>query len=269
MLHGNPSWSFYYRRLALELRKDYRVIAPDHMGCGLSDKPQDYSYTLGQHIENVERLCERHSLQNITLIMHDWGGPIGLGYAVRRPETVSRLVLLNTVGFSLPSIPWYLKLCATKTPGAFLVRRLNLFARVAARIGCRESGSMDPLVRKGFLSPYGTYRDRIAIHRFIQDIPRSAEHPSFQELKNVENGLALLKDLPILLLWGKKDPVFKESCLPVWKSHFPNAAQVLFDRGGHYLAEDCHQGVTKSIRAFLNASHPSSTGHAHHAGNHK
>src|SRR3989338_6551111 len=90
LLHGNPTWSFYYRRLILDLRQRYRVIAPDHIGCGFSDKPQRYAYTLEQHIANGQALIERLGLARIALVMHDWGGAIGMGSATRHPDTVAR-----------------------------------------------------------------------------------------------------------------------------------------------------------------------------------
>ena len=99
MLHGNPTWSFYYRNLIQSFQKKYRCIAPDHIGCGLSDKPQDYNYTLSTHIDNLEQLVNSLGLKDITLVMHDWGGSIGMGLAVRQPKLIKRLIIFNTAAF--------------------------------------------------------------------------------------------------------------------------------------------------------------------------
>ncbi len=102
MVHGNPSWSIYYRNLVEALRSTHRCIVPDHIGCGFSDKPDDsnYAYTLSQRIEDLESLLESLNLtEPITLVVHDWGGAIGMGYATRHPEKIARLVILNTAAF--------------------------------------------------------------------------------------------------------------------------------------------------------------------------
>ena len=137
MLHGNPTWSFYYRELITALRDSYRVIAPDHIGCGLSDKPQDYPYTLATHIENLERLLDHLGLDDITLAMHDWGGAIGCGFAVRHPQRVGRLIVLNTAAF-LGRTPWRIRMCRLPVLGPLLVRGLNGFARTATLMACKD-----------------------------------------------------------------------------------------------------------------------------------
>jgi haloalkane dehalogenase len=255
LLHGNPSWSFYYRKLILALRGSHRLIAVDHIGCGLSDKPQKYPYTLAQHISNVERLVEQRGLRDITLVVHDWGGPIGLGFAVRNPETISRIIILNTVGFPLPKIPWFLRVCGSKRLGAFLVRRLNLFAKTAARVGVRTGNRMSKEVREAYLAPYDSYAHRVAIHRFIQDIPFRKSSSCLPLLQDIEAGLQKLKDIPTLIVWGGKDPVFTLSALQRWREHLPDADVVLLPQSGHYVLEDSPDKVLKEIDAFLTRTH--------------
>ena len=105
MLHGNPSWSFYYRNLAAELRSDYRIVVPDHMGCGLSDKPADslYSFTLKQRVDDLEALLDYLDIKsNITLVVHDWGGMIGMAWALENADRIGRIVITNTAGFLPP-----------------------------------------------------------------------------------------------------------------------------------------------------------------------
>lgn len=253
MVHGNPSWSFLYRRLVKEFSSSHRVLAPDHIGCGLSDKPQEYPYTLATHVQNLETFIERQGLKNVSLLLHDWGGPIGLGYATRNRDNISSIVMMNTVGFSLPTIPWYLKLCATKFPGEFLVRRLNLFARGAAWVGSLPFPGLKGTTKEGYLSPYDSFENRIAIHRFIQDIPRDSRSESFEELKRIENGLSTLQDIPMLLLWGAKDPVFQMDAYEAWGEKLPHLQRELYPNGGHYLPEDCHDEIVFRIRSFFDA----------------
>jgi pimeloyl-ACP methyl ester carboxylesterase len=144
MLHGNPTWSFYYRNLVLALRQRYRCIVPDHIGCGLSDKPADaeYDYRLRSRIEDLETLLAHLDLrQPLTLVVHDWGGMIGFAWAVRHPQRVTRTVILNTAAFPLPAdkrMPAALSLVRDTALGAFLVRRFNAFSAIAARVAFRK-----------------------------------------------------------------------------------------------------------------------------------
>ncbi len=151
MVHGNPSWSFYYRKLVLALRDNYRCIVPDHIGMGLSDKPDDetYNFTLDQRTDDLESLLDHLGItENITLVVHDWGGMIGMAYATRHPERIKRLVILNTSAFHLPngkSVPWQLKLSRIPVVGALLNQGLNIFARAAVK-QCVTRNPMSPEV---------------------------------------------------------------------------------------------------------------------------
>lgn len=255
MLHGNPSWSFYYRNLALALRKTHRVIVPDHIGCGLSDKPSDkeYHYTLDQRVLDLEELLDSLGIDSdLTLIVHDWGGMIGMTYAVRHPETIKRLVILNTGAFRLPSekpLPWQLKLCRTRVLGPLLVRGLNLFARGTARMGCTRQ-SMDPKVRKGYLAPYDSWKHRRAVLRFVQDIPLESSDSAYDTVVAVESGLAKLRDKPMMICWGDKDFVFDHHFLNEWKRRFPDAEVHRFPDASHYVLEDAAEDVIPLIVNF-------------------
>lgn len=251
MVHGNPTWSFYYRRLISDLRLKHRVIAPDHVGCGLSDKPQRYDYTLRQHIANLERLVERLALERITLVMHDWGGPIGMGYAVRHPDRVMRFVIFNTVAFWSADIPWFLRLCRLPLFGPIAVRGLNLFARVAARVGCHHRERMTKEVKAGYLFPYDSYANRIAVLRFVQDIPVTPAHPTFAVLKSIEDGLAQFRRHPMMIVWGGQDPVFTKALLGLWRERFPDAVVKEIDDAGHYVVEDAYERIIPWIQEFI------------------
>lgn len=251
MLHGNPTWSFYYRHLIADLRGRYRVVAPDHVGCGLSDKPQEYEYTLERHVANLEALIQRLDLKRITLVMHDWGGPIGMGYAVRYPDRVKRFVLFNTAAFWLPHIPLILRLCRLPLLGTIAVRWLNLFAGLAVIIACRHRERMTREVRAGYLLPYNSYANRIAILRFVQDIPVDSRHPSYRLLQSIEKGLAQFKCHPMIIIWGARDPVFTNPFLESWKERFPDASVKRIDDAGHYVVEDAYERIIPWIEEFL------------------
>jgi cis-3-alkyl-4-acyloxetan-2-one decarboxylase len=255
MLHGNPSWSFYYRHLVLTLRDRYRVIAPDHIGCGLSDKPGDdrYSYTLRQRVDDLEALLESLDLrENITLVVHDWGGMIGMAYASRHPERIARLVILNTGAFHLPqskTFPLALKVCRTPL-GALLIRGGNAFARAAARVGCKRR-PMSAELRAAYCAPYNSWRNRIATLRFVQDIPLAPGDPGYELISEVQNGLHRFAGKPMLILWGEQDFVFDRHFLAEWRRRFPQAEVHAFDDCGHYILEDARAEVIPLIYDFL------------------
>ncbi len=249
MLHGNPTWSFFYRGLIDAFKGEYRCIVPDHIGCGYSDKPQDYPYTLGQHIENIEKLLEHLSIDRFTLVLHDWGGAIGSGVAVRHPESVEKMVIMNTAAFHLKRIPFTISLCRLPVFGEWIVRRLNAFA-APATIMATAKGLSDE-VKKQYLKPYDSWENRIAIARFVQDIPLEKEHCSYPLLKEIEEKLPRLNHIPKLLCWGMKDFCFSPHFLAKWQHIFPDAETEEFEEAGHYLLEDEPERVKKRIASFL------------------
>jgi cis-3-alkyl-4-acyloxetan-2-one decarboxylase len=260
MVHGNPTWSFYYRGLVEGLRSSYRTIVPDHIGCGLSDKPDDsrYDYTLESRIADLEALVEHLELDGgLTLVVHDWGGAVGLGYATRHPEQVARLVVLNTAAFHLPrtkTFPWPLWLCRDTPLGTYLVRGLNAFCRGTARVGCTRR----PLprdVRDAYCAPYDSWAHRIAVLRFVQDIPLRPGDRSYDLVTRMQDSLAQLAEVPTLIGWGMKDFVFDHHFLAEWVRRFPGAEVHRFAQAGHYVLEDEGEQIVSLVRAFLSA-HP-------------
>ena len=252
MLHGNPTWSFYYRTLIPALSQRYRVIVPDHVGCGLSDKPQIYSYTLSQHIENLERLVARLDLANITLALHDWGGAIGMGYATRYPQNVARFVIFNTAAFYQPALPLRIKMCRLPLLGALAIQGFNGFARLALRWATSHPERLSPAVRAGYLAPYNNWHNRIALLRFVQDIPLEKRHKSRGTLDEIEARLSLLAQHPMLIVWGDDDFCFTtRDFLPEWQKRFPEAVVHIVEDAGHYVVEDAHQRILPWIQGFL------------------
>ncbi|OQY26707.1 MAG: alpha/beta hydrolase [Candidatus Cloacimonetes bacterium 4572_55] len=252
MLHGNPTWSFYYRKLIPELSKKFRVIAPDHIGCGLSDKPQDYPYTLESHIHNVTLLIDRLHLKNIRLAVHDWGGAIGMGYATRNPENVARLVIFNTAAFFEPVIPKRIQICRIPKLGKFLVRGLNGFALAALIFATSRHKRFTREVRAGYLFPYNNWSNRVAIHRFVSDIPMEDDHPTRAVLDQIEARLPLLRDRPALIIWGEDDFCFTtKNFLSRWEALFPQAEIKRIAGAGHYVVEDAYEEILPLLARFL------------------
>lgn len=256
MLHGNPTWSFYYRNLVQALSGSYRTIVPDHIGCGLSDKPGDdrYDYTLKSRVDDLERLLDHLGLDTgITLVVHDWGGMIGMAYASRHPERIRRLVVLNTGAFHLPKtkrFPLALRICRDSELNTFLVRGLNLFSGVASVIGCKRK-PMNARLRQAYRAPYNTWEHRIATLRFVQDIPLRPGDKAYDIVSEVEAGLHRFRKLPMLICWGEFDFVFDRHFLAEWRKHFPEAEVHSFPDCGHYILEDAAEEVIPLIKDFL------------------
>jgi haloalkane dehalogenase len=255
MVHGNPTWSFYFRGLIAGLRDRYRVIAPDHIGCGLSDKPPDerYAYTLASRVEDLDTLLEQLGIRaNITLVLHDWGGMIGMTWASRHPERVKRLVILNTAAFLLPpgrSLPWQLWLVRNTPLGPLLVRGLNAFSR--GLVACCAVKRLAPEVRAGYLAPYDSWANRIAVLRFVQDIPLRPGDRCYELVRSVMEGLERFRSLPMLICWGEKDFVFDGAFLAEWQRRFPGAEVHRFPDAGHLVLEDAGDEITPLVRDFL------------------
>ena len=258
MLHGNPSWSIYYRNLVLALRNEYRCIVPDHIGCGLSDKPKDseYEYSFVQRAHDVQTLLEHLNVsEKITLVLHDWGGLIGMLYATQNIDKISRIVLLNTAAFHLPKskkIPAALRLARNTSLGSFLVQGFNAFSRCAAWVGCKRN-PMSKSVRNAYCAPYDTWQNRIATLRFVQDIPLSPKDRGYRELTQVEKGLKNFKEKPSLICWGLKDFVFDRHFLEEWERIWPEAKVHRFEDCGHYILEDASDEIIPLIQEFIAA----------------
>jgi haloalkane dehalogenase len=256
MVHGNPTWSFYYRELIRSLSGRYRTIAPDHIGCGLSDKPPPahYDYTLQRRIEDLDQFIESLTGgQKLTLILHDWGGMIGMAYALRHPAKISRLIILNTAAFLPPNgkkIPLRLHLVRNSGPLATIaVQGFNLFAFSALYMASRRGLSRD--VRDGLIAPYNCWKNRIATLKFVQDIPVVKKDPSYQLVKQADERLHLLDKIPMLVCWGEHDFVFDTDYLTEWQRRFPDAEVHRFPEAGHYVLEDVPEQIIPLIDDFL------------------
>ena len=259
MLHGNPSWSYYWRHLVLGLRDRYRCIVPDHVGMGLSDKPGDdrYSYTLQSRIDDLDALLKHAGVTGpVTLAVHDWGGMIGFGWALRDPSRVKRLVITNTAAFPLPMdkrFPKRLAMGRDSRIGGWLIRRFNLFARGAARFGTERNLPRD--VRAAYAGVYHGWDQAISTLRFMQDIPLGEGDAAWPLLKATEAALPGYADRPAFIGWGLRDFVFDRHFLAGFRSALPQAEVRAFDDAGHYVLEDKHEVLVPAVRGFLD-THP-------------
>jgi haloalkane dehalogenase len=256
MVHGNPTWSFYWRELVKALSPEYRVIVPDHMGCGLSDKPDDkkYGYHLKDRVDDLEGLLDSLGIEeNVTLVAHDWGGMISLAYAMRRPERIKRLVMLNTSAFMLPegkSLPMRLALIRFIRPFASVaVRGFNVFSWAATFMATKKG--LPTKVKEGLVAPYNSWKNRLAVLRFVQDIPIVPGDPSYEIVKDVQENLARLQHLPLMVGWGEHDFVFDMEFLAEWKRRWPDAEYHQYPDAGHYVMEDAAEELIPAIQDFL------------------
>ncbi len=254
-VHGNPTWSFYYRRIVERFSPTHRVIAIDHIGCGRSDKPaqSEFAYTLASHRDNVVSLIDNLNLDRITLIAHDWGGAIGLAAMLKRRERLNRIVLLNTAAFPPPYVPWRIAACRAPVFGTAAVRGANAFARAAITMAMSRN-KMEANVARGLLAPYDNWNNRVAIDAFVRDIPMSKSHPTFETLQQLELELPTLANIPSLLVWGMQDWCFRPECLRRFQAAWPSAQSVEIADAGHYVIEDAPDETLQAIDQFIHST---------------
>ena len=261
MVHGNPTWSFYFRKLVKEFRSTHRAVAIDHIGCGLSDKPGDarYEYTLERRVTDLETLLDRLGInENLTLVGHDWGGMIAVACALRQMERVKRIVLFNTAGFLLPAgkrLPWQLRLIrnAPLLPD-LLVRGLNAFAVGATYLATAKGLPAD--VRNAYRAPYDSWRNRIATLRFVEDIPVKPRDRAYALAKWVDDHVERLRTLPVFIGWGARDFVFDRDFLAEWRRRLPKAEIHVCEDAGHYVLEDAGERLIPKLREFIDHTTP-------------
>jgi haloalkane dehalogenase len=256
MVHGNPTWSFYYRELVKELRRDHRVIVPDHLGCGLSASPDPgrYGYRLADRVADLEAFMEHlDPIGPLTLVVHDWGGMIGMAWALSHPERIGRVVIFNTAAFPPPTgkpIPRRLQIIRNFAPFSRpAVLGLNLFARAAIYMASRKG--LAPEVRAGLLAPYHDPQHRLATLKFVQDIPLAPGDPSYQLVLRTDHELKNLARRPTLICWGRHDFVFDDDYLAEWCRRIPTAEVHVLKDAGHYALEDAAPRVVELVRVFL------------------
>lgn len=252
-VHGNPTWSFHWRRLIGEFRYRYRCVAPDHLGCGYSDS-QPHPLQLADHVDNLQQLVERLDLRRITLVAQDWGGAIGLGATLRMPERFERLVLFNTGAFPPWFVPWRIRVCRVPLLGRLAVQGLNAFSRAALRMTLSKTARLDPRVAQAYLAPYDGWHRRAAVYQFVRDIPTDQRDATWQTLAKIEAGLPRLGHLPKLLVWGMRDWCFTPACLEKFRDTWPQAEIHQLADVGHWVVEDAPEESQRLCGDFLDST---------------
>ncbi len=247
LLHGNPGWSFTFRKLIPQLSGRYRVIAPDLVGFGLSDKPADAAYhTLSRHIENLTALIAALGLSNLTLLLHDWGGPIGLGYAVAQPENVSRLLLTNTWAFPIPNpksfrLPFGARICGSRL-GAMLDSLLGLSITSALSHGTRKA---DDMMLEGYKYPSHSLAGWIGPRAFWRMLPPTGS--ADQELEHLHSQLPRIT-AQVDIVWGGRDSMLTRLPAYMLRDSLKNARQPSFvEAAPHYVAEDAPEALATKL----------------------
>ncbi len=250
LVHGNPTWSFHWRRLVLLLRNGYRCVAPDHLGCGLSDL-QPRPLRLADHIDNIVRLIQRLDLRRVTLVAQDWGGAIGLGALLEERARFERIVLFNTGAFRPWFIPWRIRVCRAPLVGRWAVQGANAFSRAALTMTLARKRRLEPAVAEGYLAPYRSWERRAAVYQFVRDIPASAGHPTWHALAAIESRLPELAHMPAALIWGARDWCFTPECLDRFAAAWPHAEVHRLDDVGHWVLEDAADDALQIVEDFL------------------
>jgi haloalkane dehalogenase len=247
LLHGNPTWSFLYRDVIKGLSGSFRCVAPDYPGFGLSEAPSGYGFTPAEHAQVVEGFVRTLDLRDVTLVAQDWGGPIGLGIAARCPERFGGLVLLSTFAWPVNGtlhFEAFSRLMGGPL-GGFLIRNFNAFVNLVLPAGVRRR-RLAPEVMAAYRGPFSRRAARTPTHVFPREILRSRAY-----LAEVERGLALLKHLPTLIVWGDRDLYFRPAERRRFERLLPNHRTVLVREAGHYLQEDAPEELVSAIAGWL------------------
>lgn len=248
MVHGNPTWSFVYRKLVAALRDNHRCIVPDHIGFGQSDKPADWTYLPRDHAANLERLLIALDVRDLTLVVQDWGGPVGLSFALTHPDRVKRLVILNTWMWPVND-DWYYQMFSRIVGGPIgrlMCRRFNLFVRfvMPAAYGKRER--LTPEIHRHYFEALPTPDSRKGTWVFPKQIIGSTEW-----LNDLWAQRDKLSSKPVMIAWGMKDIAFRENELRRWQSTFPHAQVTRFEDAGHYVQDESGEQIADLMHRFI------------------
>lgn len=247
-LHGMPTWGYLYREFIKDLSNDFRIVVPDHMGFGKSDVPEDLPYTMAQHVDNLEKLLLALGLQDITLVVHDWGGPIGFGFAVDHPDLIKRIVILNTsVGIMHEGTkPWY---DSIKNYDQFFGNMGDNIERLL-KLAIYHQENMTPIMVQAYAAPFPDESYCLGPLAFPKDIPIGLSHPSAEAMQHVRDNLDKLAGKPMIAIWGMQDIVFPPPVIDRWKRFYPDLEVHPIDDASHFLQEDAPAEIIESIRTF-------------------
>jgi len=254
MLHGDPTWGYLWRKLIPCVSDTHRVIVPDHMGMGKSSVPKDpYPYLLRHHISNLETLLLSLGLKDITLVLHDWGGPVGMGFAIRHPELIKSIVLMNTWAFAqwpTGEFPRLLEIIRSEKGGSFVLEK-NGYVKRALLGTANYPDNYSPDVLEAYLAPFPTTESRLALLCWSRDITVNENDHSYGDMKDIEDNLTIFSDIPVFIIWGMLDPVLPVRVLEKWLSIYPHAKVSKIENASHFLQEDTPERVISELNNFL------------------
>ena len=252
MLHGNPTWGYLYRNFIPTLSETNRCVVPDHMGFGKSDKPLDKPYTLAKHIENFTALMDELELKDITLVMQDWGGPIGLGYGIEHVDRIKRLVILNTWAFRIPEgsqLAPLLDMFRQPHVGEAMVQGLNLFVEGFLPAGIYHKEKLETFM-PAYRAPFPDWNSRIGTLEFPRDIPVGDEQRSSATMGNIQDNLGKI-NVPTTIIWAMQDPAIPPPLIDAWKGVYAHAEEHRIETASHFLQEDEPEQIVELIQDFL------------------
>lgn len=256
LVHGNPTWGYLYRHFVPPLvDAGYRVIVPDHLGFGRSDKPDDADlYRVPRHSDRLIALLDSLDLTDATVVVQDWGGPVGLSWPASRPDRVRSLYIMNTFAHRPPpgtKVPTILKIVRAPVVGELAVKALHGFVKQLLFRAIRPD-RLDDDSRAAYLAPHPSFASRTAVLVFPRESPESPTGAVADFLDSVHQGLAVYKERPVAFAWGKHDPVFPPSVYErLWKKDFPEAPILWLDRAGHFLQEDAPEQIVPHLLEHL------------------
>ncbi|MHA1229562.1 MAG: alpha/beta fold hydrolase [Candidatus Helarchaeota archaeon] len=254
LIHGEPTWGYLYRKFIPILAESNRVIVPDHMGFGKSDVPLDKPYTLAQHIDNLTKLLLNLKLKDITIVVQDWGGPIGFGFAVNNPDLIKRIVIMNTsVGVAKENRRlWYEPMVENGTYDQ-LMGNMKIFIpqMMFGTFVKKFSREEKKIMKKAYTAPFPSEEYCIGAKAFPKDIPKGKTHPSSKIMQEIRDKLPLLSNKPKILIWGMKDIIFPPKIIEIWQKIYPDIKVFKIQNAGHYLQEDAPEQIIPIIKKFV------------------
>jgi pimeloyl-ACP methyl ester carboxylesterase len=260
MLHGNPAWSYLYRRFIAELTAaGHRAVALDLLGFGRSDKPDDSAaYSIVRHSGRVRTLLDGLDLRDVCLVVHDWGGPIGLPWAVANEERVARLMILNTFAPTLPGPmgrSLTLRLLRLRGSGELIAKvRGGLTEDFLLGAGTRRRDRLDDDVKRAYRAPYPDAASRTGVLAFPRQVPLSPDTPVAELTRETDAGLKRhFRDRPAHICWGMRDVLFGPDVLDLWRAALPNAGVTRLEDAGHFVQEDAYEQVIPELLGLLEA----------------
>ena len=253
-LHGNPTWCYFYRNLIRELRGSFRLIAPDFLGCGLSDRTPGVKFRAIDRINQLEEFANALGLDHFSVVMHDWGGPLGTGFILRKLDKVDRIVYLNTTLTETEILPSFIKIAAAPVIGKVFTRHTDTFVRLTTSMGAYTK--LTPEVKQGYAAPYTTRQRRDAIWDFVADIPFDHSHPTYSQMMEIAAGLPKVAEKPVKIIWGLCDPCFHREMLSKVAAHFPKAELLEIPEASHLVLDDAPKIAIPAIYEFLSREEP-------------